>query len=87
MFDTELRIEPVSDLASLEAVVREVNLFESQDELKRAMRMLREARLGEDGGRVLQIGIKKLLSTVEMARQEPENVAERLLSALIGLGM
>ncbi|TFK66559.1 vesicular-fusion protein SEC18 [Pluteus cervinus] len=87
VFDTELRIEPVSDLPSLEAVVREVNLFESQDELRRAMRMLREARLGEDGGRVLQIGIKKLLSTVEMARQEPESVAERLLSALIGLGM
>jgi vesicle-fusing ATPase len=35
----------------------------------------------------LQIGIKRLLSMIEMARQEPENVAERLTTALMGLGM
>lgn len=35
----------------------------------------------------MQIGIKKLLSIVEMARQEPDNVTERLLNGLIGLGM
>lgn len=33
----------------------------------------------------LQIGIKKLLSIVEMARQEPEMVAERLTSAFLEL--
>ena len=45
---------------------------------------------GEEGastGGRLNIGIKKLLSVVEMARQEPEAVAERLTSALMGLGM
>lgn len=33
----------------------------------------------------LQIGIKKLLYIIEMARQEPENVSERLTSALVRL--
>jgi vesicle-fusing ATPase len=33
----------------------------------------------------MQIGIKRLLSIIEMARQEPDNVAERLMNALVGL--
>lgn len=53
--------------------------------------MLTEAGFGTNKDGVMnsrmQIGIKKLLSTIEMARQEPDNVAERLLNALIGLGM
>lgn len=51
--------------------------------------MLQEAGFGLDDGRspVLNIGVKKLLSLVEMARQEPHAVAERLVSALMGLGM
>lgn len=51
--------------------------------------MLEEAGFGRDDGRspVLSIGVKKLLSLVEMARQEPHAVAERLVSALMGLGM
>jgi len=40
-----------------------------------------------DGSSRLQIGIKKLLSIIEMARQEPDSVAERLLNGLTGLGM
>jgi len=32
-----------------------------------------------------QIGIKKLLNVIEMARQEPESVAERLRTALVEL--
>ncbi|PFH51344.1 hypothetical protein AMATHDRAFT_3193 [Amanita thiersii Skay4041] len=91
IFDSELRVPPITSLGALENVLREVELFESREERKRAMQMLEESGLGGvsgDGiGTRLQIGIKKLLSIVEMARQEPENVAERLLSALMGLGM
>ena len=51
--------------------------------------MLREAGFGRDDGQspALNIGVKKLLSLIEMARQEPHAVAERLVSALLGLGM
>jgi vesicle-fusing ATPase len=35
----------------------------------------------------LHVGIKKLLSTVEMARQEPDHAAQRLAGGLMGLGM
>ena len=31
------------------------------------------------------IGIKKLLSIIEMARQEPEAVADRLVASLMGI--
>lgn len=41
----------------------------------------------EVGANGLHIGVKKLLSIVEMARQEPENAAQRLVGALMGLGM
>jgi vesicle-fusing ATPase len=33
----------------------------------------------------LHVGVKKLLSIIEMARQEPDNAAQRLVSGLKGL--
>jgi vesicle-fusing ATPase len=53
--------------------------------------MLRDAGFssssGDETSSKLHIGIKKLLSIVEMARQEPDNVAQRLTGGLMGLGM
>lgn len=89
-FDSEMRVPPISNLKALERVLREVELFPSGDERRRALRMLEDAGLGSSQDQLsskLQIGIKKLLSIIEMARQEPENVAERLAGALMGLGM
>lgn len=89
-FDSELRVPPISDLRALEHVLKEVQLFSSSDERRQAIRMLEQAGLGggEDGlASNLNIGIKKLMTTVEMARQEPEAIGERLTSALMGLGM
>lgn len=95
-FDSEMRVPPITNLTALDHVLHELELFTSESERKRAIQMLEEAGFASHrsrrGGEVdydskLQIGIKKLLSTVEMARQEPENVAERLTSALMGLGM
>lgn len=91
VFDSELRVPPISNLSSLERVLREVQLFSSEDELRQTMRMLADAGFAvdlnaeEDAALHLQVGIKKLLSIVEMARQEPERAGERLVSAIINL--
>jgi vesicle-fusing ATPase len=91
VFDSELRVPPISNLSSLERVLREVQLFSSENELRQTMRMLADAGFAvdlnaeEDAALHLQVGIKKLLSIVEMARQEPERAGERLVSAIINL--
>jgi len=90
-FDSELRVPPISNLAALEYVLREVELFESAEERRTAIHMLEDAGFAQtaedETTSRLHIGIKKLLSIIEMARQEPENVAQRLTGALMGLGM
>ena len=51
---------------------------------------IEESGFGKETGKYgkrADVGIKKLLSIIEMARQEPELVAERLTSALMGLKM
>jgi vesicle-fusing ATPase len=85
-FDAELRVPPITDLTALDHLLEAVELFRSSRDRARAVNMLREAGMGSQEGR-LSIGVKKLLSVIEMARQEPEAVAERLTSALMGLGM
>jgi vesicle-fusing ATPase len=91
VFDSELRVPPISNLSSLETILREVQLFPSERELQPTMRMLAEAGFAADANveheatMHLQVGIKKLLSIIEMARQEPERSGERLVSALINL--
>ena len=87
-FDSEMRVPPISSLGALEHVVQEVELFPSEQEQRRAVRMLAEAGLGSDRdglSSTFQIGVKKLLSIIEMARQEPESISERLVGALLEL--
>ena len=80
---------PIASLRSLTYVLDEVQLFSHRGEREKAIQMLEEAGLGGDDetSSRLNIGIKKLLSVIEMSRQEPENVADRLISSLMGLGM
>lgn len=91
VFDSELRVPPISNLSSLERILREVQLFSSENELGQTMRVLVDAGFAvdvdaeQDAALHLQVGIKKLLSIVEMARQEPERAGERLVSAIINL--
>ncbi|KAF8622185.1 hypothetical protein AX15_007297 [Amanita polypyramis BW_CC] len=93
VFDSELRVAPLASLKALEYVLHEVELFEKREERKAAVRMLAEAGFGGqgidgvEGSSKLQIGIKRLLGVIEMARQEPENAGQRLVSSLLGLGM
>ncbi len=90
-FDSELRVPPITSLRALEYIVHEVELFERREDRKAAIRMLEEAGFGGtslDGlSSKLQIGVKRLLTVIEMARQEPDNAAQRLVSSLMGLGM
>jgi vesicle-fusing ATPase len=86
-----MRVPPISNLRSLEFVLREVELFPNSDDRRTAIAQLLEAgfsvKAGDEHGKPLQIGIKKLLSIIEMARQEPGSVTSRLTGALMGLGM
>ncbi|KAG2013221.1 vesicular-fusion protein sec18 [Coprinopsis cinerea AmutBmut pab1-1] len=86
VFDSELEVPPVSTLPALDRVLADLELFKSESERKRAVQMLEQAGFAHDvEDSRMQIGIKKLLSMIEMARQEPENVAERLKSAFMAL--
>lgn len=90
VFDADLRVPPISSIHALDHVLAEVELFSTDDERQRAVAQIDAAGFGKKPGSYegrMEIGIKKLLSIIEMARQEPDNVAERLISALMGLGM
>ncbi|KAI0080819.1 AAA-domain-containing protein [Panus rudis PR-1116 ss-1] len=88
-FDAQIRVPPISTLSSLKVVLDEVQLFPNRQDRDKALRMLQQAGFSDDdeSSSKLNIGIKKLMSVIEMARQEPEAVAERLTSSLMGLGM
>lgn len=87
-FDSEIRVPPVSSLRSLEIVLDEVDLIRDPRERQQTMQMLQQAGFGADAeAHGLNIGIKKLLTMIEMARQEPDAVGERLVTSLMGLGM
>ena len=80
IFDAEIRVPPISNLAALERVLAEVEL--PSGERQRAIAMLEQAGFRNEGR--LNVGVKKLLSVIEMARQA-DDVADKLTSALLGL--
>ncbi|KAJ7213717.1 P-loop containing nucleoside triphosphate hydrolase protein [Mycena haematopus] len=90
-FNSVMRVPPITSLPALEYVIQEVELFPIEEDRRDAMRMLRDAgfdkKSRDDPTSRLQIGIKKLLSIIEMARQEPDGVAERLITALMELDL
>jgi vesicle-fusing ATPase len=71
-FDTDISISPITSIESVVHVLDEVSLFSGSKEKQRAVQMLRDARLGEGGRPELMVGVKKLLSMAEMARQDPD---------------
>ena len=87
-FDSEIRVPPVSSLRGLEVILDEVDLIRNPRERQQTMQMLQQAGFGGDAdANGLNIGVKKLLSMIEMARQEPDAVGERLVTSLMGLGV
>ncbi|KAG8722824.1 transport between ER and Golgi ATPase protein [Ceratobasidium sp. 394] len=85
IFDAELRVAPISTLSALNNVLADVKLFHSRAEHEDALSQLQIAGFGNEGK--LNIGVKKLLSIIEMARQEPQDIAQRLVSGLINFGI
>lgn len=88
VFDANTYVPSISTLRSIKKVLREVNLFTREEELNRAMKLLQQAGFNDDEYETRQqVGIKKLLGIIEMARQEPDEVAERLAQGLANLRM
>ena len=88
-FNSEMYVPPISTMPALEHVVCNARLFPTEEGLRYVLGRIQEAGLctGRDGELRFHISIKKLLSMIGMARQEPEEIAERLGGALVGLGM
>lgn len=88
LFDTELRVAPITTLLSLEYVLKEVQLFPTSDERRWVMQEIEQAFRPRDqeqydtGETTLTIGVKKLLSLTEMARQDPMGAGKSLVSSL-----
>lgn len=81
-FDTDIAINPIASIDAVVHVLDEVKLFSTSKEKQRATQMLRDARLGEGGRPDLLVGVKKLLSMAEMARQDPDPTM-KIVSSLI----
>jgi len=88
LFDTELRVAPITSLLSLEHVLKEVQLFPASDERRRVMQEIEQAFRPRDqeqydtGETTLSIGVKKLLGLTEMALQDPAGAGKSLVSIL-----
>jgi len=80
-FASDIRVPSVHSLPQLEKVLQDVELFPNANELQRAMHLLHQAGYGEEGK--LSLGIKKLLSMAEMCRQDPDDVAGRLVQLVM----
>lgn len=88
LFDTELRVAPITSLPALEYVLKEVQLFPTSDERRWVMQEIEQAFRPRDqeqydtGETSLSIGVKKLLSLTEMARQDPMGAGKSLVFSL-----
>jgi vesicle-fusing ATPase len=78
VFDSELYVPPITTLASLCHVLHKKGL---EDEAIRSFTT--ETGFGANGGENITIGMRKLLSTIEMMRPGlPRSVVKRLLNDL-----
>jgi vesicle-fusing ATPase len=87
LFDTELYVPPISTLPAMQFAIKELELFTQPSDLQRAMTRLEQSGFGQGDEferAKRSVGIKKLLSIVEMARQEPDNIPEQLVSSIMG---
>ncbi|PWN53756.1 AAA-domain-containing protein [Violaceomyces palustris] len=78
-FLADIRVPAITSLRSVDHVLRETRLFEDENQHERCLQLLSAAGLGEEGR--LNIGVKKLLSEIEMARLD-NDPADKLTAAL-----
>jgi vesicle-fusing ATPase len=79
-FDAEIRVPAISNLQSVATILKEVQLFSNEQQLRHSLSLLEQAGFAAEGR--LNIGVKKLLTMAEMARQDPDP-AEKLVGSLI----
>ncbi|KAL4260658.1 Vesicular-fusion protein SEC18 [Pleurotus pulmonarius] len=88
VFTSNLYVPPISRLSTLADILEELQMFRSSNEKHQTFNKLRQAGFeDEDTSSKMHVRIKKLLSTIEMARKEPENVVDRLTGALLVIGL
>jgi vesicle-fusing ATPase len=83
VFDSVVHVRPISHIDSLKHVIQSVGLFPeatAHRDIEAVVNRL-PRKYFEEG--TLSVGIKKLMSMIEMARQEPERAVDRLVQALI----
>ncbi|SPO35363.1 probable SEC18 - vesicular-fusion protein, functional homolog of NSF [Pseudozyma flocculosa] len=78
-FIAEITVPSITSLQSVDHVLRQMELFGDEQAHARCMQLLANAGLAQEGQ--LNIGIKKLLSEIEMARLDSDP-ADRLASSL-----
>lgn len=78
-FLADIRVPSITSLRSIDYVLRETQLFASPEEHARCLQLLLAAGLDQEGR--INIGIKKLLSEIEMARLD-DDPADKLTAAL-----
>lgn len=78
-FLADIRVPSITSLRSIDHVLRETQLFDNEAAHARCLQLLAHAGLGQEGR--LAIGIKKLLSEIEMARLDADP-ADKLAAAL-----
>ncbi|CCA70665.1 related to SEC18-Vesicular-fusion protein, functional homolog of NSF [Serendipita indica DSM 11827] len=90
LFDSEMRVGPVSSLRGVEVVLESVDALENPQERRQVMQDIEDAfrpRTREEqalyGATKLSIGVKKLINLAEMAKLDPGQVGARLVSSLI----
>ncbi|KAL1922968.1 uncharacterized protein VTP21DRAFT_9344 [Calcarisporiella thermophila] len=77
-FSASVHVPNITSLKAVEIVLRELGAF-TDDERQRAMVLLRQHNLDR-----LNIGIKKLLMVIEMARQDVDKV-DKFVNTLLGI--
>lgn len=78
-FYADIAVPSIESLREVDHVLRATALFEHDDDHARCMTLLAQAGLGTS--KPFQIGIKKLISEIEMARFD-DDPADKLLAAL-----
>lgn len=78
-FLAEIRVPAITSLRSVDHVLRETKLFATEEDHQRCMQLLMQTGVQDDGK--LNIGIKKLLSEIEMVRLDADP-ADKLAAAL-----
>jgi len=84
LFDSDIRVPPIDELRSIMKVIESVDLYKPSDEgYNKIARTLTHAGYDKEGS--VLIGIKRLLSLIEMARQDEDDPADKLVNALLSV--